>query len=71
LEKLPPVDLVTAGFPCTDLSQAGRTKGITGEASGLFRPAREDPTNARPATPSRAPLVRNSPGPPRRTRPQR
>lgn len=35
LEKLPPVDLVTAGFPCTDLSQAGRTKGITGEASGL------------------------------------
>lgn len=35
LEKLPAVDLVTAGFPCTDLSQAGRTKGITGEASGL------------------------------------
>lgn len=35
LGKLPPVDLVTAGFPCTDLSQAGRTKGITGEASGL------------------------------------
>lgn len=35
LEKLPPVDLVTAGFPCTDLSQAGRMKGITGEASGL------------------------------------
>jgi DNA (cytosine-5)-methyltransferase 1 len=35
LEKLPPVDLVAAGFPCTDLSQAGRTKGITGEASGL------------------------------------
>jgi DNA (cytosine-5)-methyltransferase 1 len=35
LEKLPTVDLVTAVFPCTDLSQAGRTKGITGEASGL------------------------------------
>lgn len=35
LEKLPPVDLVTAGFPCTDLSQAGNMKGITGEASGL------------------------------------
>jgi len=35
LGNLPPVDLVTAGFPCTDLSQAGRTKGITGEASGL------------------------------------
>lgn len=29
------VDLVTAGFPCTDLSQAGRTAGIRGTASGL------------------------------------
>jgi DNA (cytosine-5)-methyltransferase 1 len=29
------VDLVTAGFPCTDLSQAGRTAGIDGAASGL------------------------------------
>lgn len=29
------IDLVTAGFPCTDLSQAGRTAGITGEQSGL------------------------------------
>ena len=27
--------IVTAGFPCTDLSQAGRTAGITGEHSGL------------------------------------
>ena len=35
LDRLPDVDVVTAGFPCTDLSQAGRTKGITGEASGL------------------------------------
>ena len=35
LDRLPDVDLVTAGFPCTDLSQAGRTKGISGEASGL------------------------------------
>ena len=35
LHRLPDVDVVTAGFPCTDLSQAGRTKGITGEASGL------------------------------------
>lgn len=35
LDRLPDVDLVAAGFPCTDLSQAGRTKGITGEASGL------------------------------------
>lgn len=35
LEKLPPVDVVAAGFPCTDLSQAGRMSGITGGASGL------------------------------------
>lgn len=35
LAQLPDVDVLTAGFPCTDLSQAGRTKGITGEASGL------------------------------------
>lgn len=29
------VQLVTAGFPCTDLSQAGRTRGLDGDASGL------------------------------------
>lgn len=28
-------DLLTAGFPCTDLSQAGRTAGIRGAQSGL------------------------------------
>lgn len=35
LGDLPPVDLVAAGFPCQDLSQAGRTAGITGDRSGL------------------------------------
>lgn len=35
LEELPAVELVTAGFPCQDLSQAGRTAGITGSKSGL------------------------------------
>ncbi len=35
LRSLPAVDLVSAGFPCTDLSQAGRTSGIKGHASGL------------------------------------
>ena len=29
------LDVLTAGFPCTDLSQAGRTAGIGGAASGL------------------------------------
>ncbi|MDP9441378.1 MAG: DNA (cytosine-5-)-methyltransferase [Actinomycetota bacterium] len=35
LRELPPVDVVTAGFPCQDLSQAGRTAGISGSRSGL------------------------------------
>ena len=35
VRALPKVDVLTAGFPCTDLSQAGRTRGISGEASGL------------------------------------
>lgn len=35
LRSLPKVDLVSAGFPCTDLSQAGRMGGISGRASGL------------------------------------
>lgn len=35
LAALPPADVVTAGFPCTDLSQAGRTQGIHGRESGL------------------------------------
>lgn len=30
------VSLVTAGFPCQDLSQAGRTRGIRGSRSGLI-----------------------------------
>src|SRR5262249_18336704 len=30
------VDLVTAGFPCQDLSQAGMTAGIRGRQSGLI-----------------------------------
>ena len=35
LRSLPDVDLVAAGFPCQDLSQAGRTIGIGGSQSGL------------------------------------
>ena len=36
LKSLPPeIDLVTAGFPCQDLSQAGLTRGIAGSNTGL------------------------------------
>lgn len=31
-----PVDVVAAGFPCQDISVAGRGSGISGERSGLF-----------------------------------
>jgi DNA (cytosine-5)-methyltransferase 1 len=37
LEALPECDLVAAGFPCQDLSQAGRTAGIGGRNSGLVK----------------------------------
>jgi len=35
IKELPHVDIVAAGFPCQDLSQAGQTKGIGGLNSGL------------------------------------
>lgn len=31
-----PIDLITGGFPCQDLSVAGRRKGLDGERSGLW-----------------------------------
>ncbi|WP_075847384.1 DNA cytosine methyltransferase [Saccharomonospora sp. CUA-673] len=37
VEALPACDVVAAGFPCTDLSQVGRTAGISGDDSGLIR----------------------------------
>lgn len=52
-EYLPPdLGLLTAGFPCTDLSQAGQTSGITGRNSGLvsqvFRILRHRAEQGRP-----------------------
>jgi DNA (cytosine-5)-methyltransferase 1 len=35
LDSVGSVDLISAGFPCQDLSQAGRTAGIQGGNSGL------------------------------------
>lgn len=37
--KIPPVDIISFGSPCQDLSVAGKRKGIGGERSGLFREA--------------------------------
>lgn len=34
--SLGPVDLVTGGFPCQDISLAGEGAGLAGERSGLF-----------------------------------
>lgn len=34
--RVAPVDVVTFGSPCTDLSVAGKQAGLAGEASGLF-----------------------------------
>jgi len=34
--ELPPVDVITGGSPCQDLSVAGQRAGLAGERSGLF-----------------------------------
>jgi len=37
--EIPPVDIISFGSPCQDLSSAGAQAGIDGERSGLFRDA--------------------------------
>ncbi len=34
--NIPPVDIICAGSPCQDLSEAGKRTGLAGERSGLF-----------------------------------
>lgn len=34
--KITPVDIISFGSPCQDLSTAGKQKGLSGERSGLF-----------------------------------
>ena len=36
MHNLEPVDLVAGGFPCQDVSTAGKRKGLRGEQSGLW-----------------------------------
>lgn len=51
------VDIVSGGFPCTDISCAGKGAGIDGEASGLWREMARIIGEVRP----RHALVENSP----------
>jgi DNA (cytosine-5)-methyltransferase 1 len=39
IKNHPPVDVIVGGFPCQDLSMAGKRAGLAGERSGLFHEA--------------------------------
>jgi DNA (cytosine-5)-methyltransferase 1 len=51
LKSLPSVDLVSAGFPCQDLSQAGGKQGIKGQKSSLVESLFKLVRKAGPAAP--------------------
>ena len=50
--NLKPVDVICGGFPCQDISNAGKRAGIEGERSGLWSEYREN--HWRTTTPVRA-----------------
>ena len=55
--KIPPVDVLTFGSPCQDLSVAGRRAGLDGERSGLFLEAIRIIKEMRGATNGRYPSI--------------
>lgn len=36
-QQAPPIDVLVGGFPCQDISNAGKRAGISGERSGLWK----------------------------------
>lgn len=55
--KIPPVDIVTMGSSCQDLSMAGRREGLAGKRSGLFIRAVELIRQMRAATRGQYPKI--------------
>jgi DNA (cytosine-5)-methyltransferase 1 len=55
--RVEPVDLLAGGFPCQDVSLAGKGAGLSGERSGLWREFRRAVGEIRP----RYVLVENTP----------
>lgn len=53
--KIEPVDIITFGSPCQDLSVAGKREGLDGERSGLFRRAVDIVRQMRNATDGKYP----------------
>jgi len=56
--NLPPADLICGGFPCQDVSIAGRRAGLAGERSGLWHEFERVLSEARP----RWVVIENVPG---------